>query len=418
MIEKKRDGGTLGEAEWRFVVERSLRQDADTVQIAALLMACVFRPLNVSETVALTRAMIASGETLAFHRFSGAVDKHSTGGVGDTASLVIVPLLAACGERVAKLSGRALGHTGGTLDKLQSVPGLRVELSASEFESVIAEVGCAIAAQSASLVPADKVLYALRDHTGTVPSAGLIAASIVSKKIAGGAQRIAFDVKVGSGAFIKTPEDARKLARLLVDVAAEFGRESVAVITDMHQPLGPFIGNGLEMIAARDFLRGTARPERLTAVVRAVAQALLETRASSTSAAAAIDAALSGGAALDIFERMIDAQGGRIEAFREMQPHPVSAPVLAPRAGYLAAFDMTALGNLARILNERDGSAAGLRIDVALGDHVKAGSTVGAVYGPAVPAEDVAAVFRWSQAPPDVPALVREIIKAGPALPA
>lgn len=380
LAEEKRDGNELSAAEWSYVVEQSLASTGDPAQISALLMACVFVGMSVAETAALTQAMVQSGEELKFTCFSNAVDKHSSGGVGDTASLILVPLLAACGENVAKLSGRALGHTGGTLDKLSSIPGMRVDLEPDEFEEIIARVGCAITAQSSRLVPADKTLYELRDRTATVPCIGLIASSIVSKKIAGGAQRIAFDVKMGGGAFMKTVPQARELAEMLVDVASEFGRQAVALITDMNQPLSPYIGNGVEVILAREFLAGRDRPARLESVVRAVASELLSTHLKPAEASAIVQAALEGDEPAKRFEAMIEAQGGDVKAFREMQPLPAQTAI-APVGGTIAAVDTQALGNFARRLVERYGHLAGVRVDISIGDRVDCGTALGSVFG-------------------------------------
>lgn len=380
LIEKKRDGGELQASEWEDIVAQSLSSGGDVAQISALLMACVCRGMSGAETVALTRAMVQSGEELSFTLFSNAADKHSSGGVGDTASLILVPLLAACGENVAKLSGRALAHTGGTLDKLASIPNFNVHLEPAEFEAIIARVGCAITSQSSRLVPADKTLYELRDRTGTVPCIGLIAASIVSKKIAGGARRIAFDVKTGSGAFMKTLEQARSLATMLVDTVAEFGREAIALITDMNQPLSPQIGTGVEIVMAREFLAGRERPPRLANVVREIASELLATHMARREAIAIVDSVLSGDEPMNRFEAMIEAQGGDLEAFKRMQPLPPRA-LLAPVSGTVAAIDTQGLGNLARSIVERYGDLAGVRIDASIGERIEAGQPVGSVFG-------------------------------------
>jgi len=241
-IARKRDGGSLAAAQWETIVADFLRGPVDDAQMAALAMACVVGGMEIEETRALTRALVASGDTLVIEGLH-AVDKHSSGGVADSASLIVVPLVAACGVPVAKLSGRALGHTGGTLDKLEAIPGVRTDLDPQQFLEQVRAVGCAIAAQSARLVPGDKKLYALRDRTGTIPSIGLIAASIVSKKIAGGAHAIVYDVKAGRGAFMQREADARRLAETLVEVTADFGRRARALVTDMNEPLGGAIGN-------------------------------------------------------------------------------------------------------------------------------------------------------------------------------
>ena len=408
LIERKRDGGELEAFEWDGVVEQSMSATGDPAQISALLMACVFQGLSLKETVALTRAMVVSGDQLSFTRFSDAVDKHSSGGVGDTASLILVPLLAACGEHVAKLSGRALGHTGGTLDKLLSIPNFNVDLEPPEFEEIIARVGCSVMAQSARLVPADKALYELRDRTATVPCTGLIAASIVSKKIAGGAKRIAFDVKTGSGAFMKTLEEARVLAQTLVRVAKELDREAVALITDMNQPLSPQIGNGVEVILAREFLAGRERPQRLARVVREIAAELLSTHLPAAQGRATVDAMLASGEPARRFERMIEAQGGDVEAYRRMQPLP-PVPVIAPLSGVLVSVDTQALGNLARGIVHRSGALAGIRLDAAIGDVIAPGQVMGQVFGGSErDGQDVCDVLTIADAHVRVPELIYE----------
>lgn len=419
LAEKKRDGGELSPAQWGKVVEHALARDADPAQIAALFMACFFQGMSVAETVALTRAMVASGRTLHFTRFTGAVDKHSSGGVGDTASLILVPLLAECGERVAKLSGRALGHTGGTLDKLESIPGVRVELDPEEFERIIADVGCAIAAQSSALVPADKVMYSLRDRTGTVPCVGLIASSIVSKKIAGGADRIVFDVKMGSGAFMKTLPEARALAEMLVTVAQGFGKRSVAIITDMSQPLATAVGNGLEVVLAREFLQGTVRPKRLTEAVRSVAIALVATRLPADAAERVVDCALASPAALARFEAMVEAQGGDLASLRSMRAQGGGVEFCAARSGYVAAVDAEAIGNVAREAIRHGGPLAGVTLEAHIGDYVKAGSTLGLLYGDRSLGSQLSQAFAIVDQPVAAPPVIYQYItEAGtPAAP-
>ncbi|MGH2546851.1 MAG: thymidine phosphorylase, partial [Actinomycetota bacterium] len=260
---RKRDGRPLSEEEIRAVVLGYAKDEVPDYLAAAFLMAAFIRGLDTEETVALTRAMVDSGITLPLKGVSRPkVDKHSTGGVADGVTLVFAPLAASLGLAVAKLSGRGLGHTGGTLDKLESIPGLRTDLSPQELERQVEQVGCAVAAQTKDLVPADGALYALRDATATVPSVPLIAASVMSKKLAVGTDLILLDVKAGSGAFMKTPEDADALAAACVDLARGWGRSARAAVTDMSQPLGEAVGNALDVIEAVEVLRGE-RPGRL-----------------------------------------------------------------------------------------------------------------------------------------------------------
>ncbi len=260
-IELKRDGGEIPAGGWRQLVASYMSTDVDDAQMAALFMACVLRGMSIDETYELTAAMVESGEVLQFDRAAGViVDKHSSGGVSDIVSLAAVPLAAACGAKVAKLSGRALGHTGGTIDKLEAIPGFDVNLTSERFVQTVERIGCAIAAQSDRLVPADKRLYGLRDRTATVPAVGLIVSSIVSKKVAGGAEAFVFDVKTGAASFMREVLQAAELAAMLVEVSSRFGKRAQTFVTDMNEPLGRCIGTGIEVMEARDFLRGGSDP--------------------------------------------------------------------------------------------------------------------------------------------------------------
>ncbi|TLM77515.1 MAG: thymidine phosphorylase, partial [Actinobacteria bacterium] len=275
LIEAKRDGAKHAEADIAALVGGYVAGAVPDYQMAAWLMAAFLRGLDADETVWLTRAMVGSGTTLDLSGVPGVkVDKHSTGGVGDTVTLVVAPVVAACGVPVAKMSGRGLGHTGGTLDKLESVPGLRTALSADEFARQVARVGVAVMAQTDDVVPADRLLYALRDVTGTVPSVPLIVSSIVSKKVAGGADAVLLDVKCGSGAFMRTPAAARALAGELARVGAAFGKRFSAVVTDMDAPLGDAVGNALEVAEAIAVLSGEG-PPRLAEACEQVAARML-----------------------------------------------------------------------------------------------------------------------------------------------
>src|SRR6266704_2708662 len=258
LIQRKRDGATLDAGELQELIRGYARGDVPDYQLAAFCMAVFFRGLTSAETCALTDAMIASGETIDLGAPLGrkCVDKHSTGGVGDKTSIAVGPIVAACGVPFGKMSGRGLGHTGGTLDKLESIPGYRVELSTDEFVEQVREVGMAIVGQTGNLVPADKLLYALRDVTATVDNVSLIAASIMSKKIAGGADAIVLDVKVGDGAFMKTLADARELAETMLELGRRAGRRVICLLTDMDQPLGHAVGNALEVRETLATLRG------------------------------------------------------------------------------------------------------------------------------------------------------------------
>ncbi len=380
-IARKRDGGELAPDEWAGIVAAFLAGAVDDAQMAALAMACVWRGLSFDETLALTRALVASGETLEWGGLRP-VDKHSTGGVSDGASLIVVPLVAACGVPVAKLSGRALGHTGGTLDKLEAVPGVRTDLAPEAFRAQVERVGCAIAAQNERLVPGDRKLYALRDRTATVPGIGLIAASIVSKKIAGGAASIVYDVKVGRGAFMRTAEDAIELARALTAVTAAFGRTSRALVTDMDEPLGRCIGTGLEVLEARDFLRGTRRAPRLEAVCLALAGALLN-GAQVDRPQERLAEALASGAAYERFERMLSAQGALPGALSALAPDARGGRILARLDGFVREIDAVALGESARALTAEGGGCCGIVLAASTGERLCAGELLATVYGPA-----------------------------------
>ena len=398
-IAHKRDGAELAAQTWHAIVRAYLDGDVDDAQLAALLMACVLRGLDAAETHALTTAFVASGETLEAPD-PRTVDKHSSGGVGDTATLIVVPLVAACGIPVAKLSGRALGHTGGTLDKLEAIEGVRTDLEPERFFECVRTAGCAIAAQSERLVPADKRVYALRDRTATVPSRGVIAASIVSKKVAGGAHAIVYDVKAGRGAFVRDVAEARELAEALVALTVAFGRRGAALVTDMNEPLGPAIGTGLEAIEARDFLRGTHRSLRLGAVCEELGSAMLAVAGVRGDLRVALDAALESGRGYETFERMLAAQGAAPGALERLQPHPQRTMLPAPHEGFVVAVDAVALGEAARELIARSGSGAGITVAARIGDAVRAGDPLAFAYGDADLAHGLEQAFVLGDAPP------------------
>jgi pyrimidine-nucleoside phosphorylase len=341
LIERKRDGRALEDDEIRELILGFARGDVPDYQLAAFCMAVFFRGLSSAETYALTDAMIASGETIDLHSAlrRKVVDKHSTGGVGDKASIAIGPIVAACGVPFGKMSGRGLGHTGGTLDKLESIPGFRVELSTDEFVAQVREVGLAIVGQTARLVPADKKLYALRDVTATVDNVSLIAASIMSKKIAAGADAIVLDVKVGDGAFMKSLDDARVLAHAMLDLGGRAGREVVCLLTDMDQPVGRAVGNALEVREAVDTIRGHGPPDFTELVLVACARllALSDLGVDEAEARRRAEDTIADGSALASYERWIRAQGGDPDA-DALPRAPVTVSAQAPRAGHVAAL--------------------------------------------------------------------------------
>ena len=314
LIERKRDGEELPAEELSELVLGYTRGEVPDYQMSAFLMAVYFRGLSGAETFALTDAMVASGETIDLGSALGrkVVDKHSTGGVGDKTSLAVGPIVAACGVPFGKMSGRGLGHTGGTLDKLESIPGFRVELTVEELIAQVREVGIAIIGQTGDLVPADKLLYALRDVTATVENVSLIAASIMSKKIAGGAEAIVLDVKVGDGAFMKTLDEARVLAETMIELGRRAGRETVCVLTDMDQPLGRAVGNALEVREALDTVRGDGPPDFTELVLDACAHllALSDLGVDDAEGRRLAEEAVANGSAAEVWSRWIAAQGG------------------------------------------------------------------------------------------------------------
>ncbi len=353
LIAKKRDAGELNSREIAFLVAGTVDGSIPLEQLAAWLMAARLRGLSLAEAQALTLAMRDSGETFDPSRLGRtAVDKHSTGGVGDKTSLLIAPIAAACGVAVPMISGRALGHTGGTLDKLESIPGFRTALSLSEFEAVLARCGASIVSQTPTLVPADRVLYALRDRTGTVESPGLICASILSKKLAAGLDALVLDVKTGSGAFLRDRSEADYLAALLVATAGAAGTRTVALMTDMGQPLGCTAGNWIEVAECVELLRG-ARPEgsedlRELSLILAGWMIHLGGEAATPEAGyQRAESVLRDGKALRVFLDLVEAQGGDVSVFDDLKGfhRPGATEVLAAgQSGYVAEMDTTALG--------------------------------------------------------------------------
>ncbi len=341
IIRAKRDGVPLSDADIRWVIGAYLRGEVAEEQMSALLMAIYFRGLTVGELRAWTAAMIDSGERLDLTGVGlPTVDKHSTGGVGDKVSLVLAPLVAACGAAVPQLSGRGLGHTGGTLDKLESIPGWRAVLSPAEMLRVLREAGCVICAAGPGLAPADRRLYALRDVTGTVESIPLIASSIMSKKIAEGTGALVLDVKVGSGAFMRAEPDARRLAETMVTLGEEQGLRTSALLTRMDTPLGRAVGNAVEVEEAVATLAGQG-PADLVEVVLALATEMLRL----AGVAADPAAALADGRALSRYRAMIAAQDGDPDAPLPVAPH--TRPLTAPATGWLVRLDARAVGNAA-----------------------------------------------------------------------
>ncbi|HEY1365640.1 MAG TPA: thymidine phosphorylase [Gaiellaceae bacterium] len=347
LIQRKRDGEELGAEELGELVLGYARGEVPDYQLAAFCMAVYFRGLSDAETFALTDAMVRSGETIDLGAALGrkVVDKHSTGGVGDKTSLAVAPLVAACGVPFGKMSGRGLGHTGGTLDKLESIPGFRVELSTEEFLGQVAEIGVAIVGQTADLVPADKRLYALRDVTATVENVSLIAASIMSKKLAAGADAIVLDVKVGDGAFMKTIEDARVLSEAMLALGRHAGREVACLLTDMDQPLGNAVGNALEVREAVATLRGEGPPDFTELVVDAATRLLVfsDLAVDEDAARQRVEQSIADGSATSAYERWIRAQGGEPDE-AALPSAPVVREVVSPRDGHVARLAALRVG--------------------------------------------------------------------------
>ena len=381
VIGRKRDGHEHSPEEIQFLLGGYLRKEIPDYQMAAWLMAVCIRGMTAPETLALTRAMIESGEVLDLSTIPGIkVDKHSTGGVGDKVTLVAAPLAAACGVKVPKLSGRALAHTGGTLDKLESVPGLTVDLEPERFIKQVLEVGIAVAAQSPRMVPADKLLYALRDVTATVPSVPLIASSVMSKKIAAGADAIVLDVKFGRGAFMPDVASAEELATEMVTLGEGAGRRTVALVTAMDNPLGRSVGNALEVQEALDALSGEGDAELLEVCLR-VTREMCEL----AGVRADPEKAMRSGAGRQTFERMLVAQGGHLE--RGLPVAPVQVPVTADRDGHVEAIDALEVGLSALELGagrlrkeDRVDPAAGVVIEAPVGARVRSGDPLATVH--------------------------------------
>ena len=392
-VAAKRDGRTLSDAQMEAFVLRYANGDISDELAAAFLMACVVRGLDLDETTAMTRAMIASGDTVSFgHLGRPSVDKHSTGGVADGVTLVFAPLAASLGVAVAKLSGRGLGHTGGTLDKFEAIPGMRTDLSVGEIERQVEQIGCVVAAQSATLVPADAALYALRDATATVPSSSLIAASVMAKKLAIDSDLILLDVKAGSGAFMKTPADARALAEVCLAVADRFGRRAAAAVTDMSQPLGDAVGNALDVAEAVGVLRGERRGRLRDLSTWFAAHALAGVADVAFDAARdRAERAIDRGDALERFGDMVAMQGGTRRVIEDPTGVLPSAPavvsVTADRTGTLAAVDSEEIGRASGALGagrirkeDRVDPAVGIVVRPKIGDRLVAGAVIGEVH--------------------------------------
>lgn len=426
IIARLRDRQPVTADELRWFARGLADRGVSDAQAGAFAMAVLLNGLGRDGRVALTLAMRDSGHVLRWALDRPVIDKHSTGGVGDCVSLVLAPALAACGAAVPMISGRGLGHTGGTLDKLEAIPGFTTGLDEARLRSVVDQAGCAIVAASAEIAPADKRLYAVRDVTATVESLDLITASILSKKLAAGLQGLVLDVKLGSGAFMKTPQDARALAQALVETANSAGCPTAALITDMSQPLAPDLGNALEVASAMRVLTGAARGRlhELTVTLGGVALAQAGLAADVVAGADAVAAAIADGRAAQAMGRMVATQGGPLAFVEEWARFLPEAPVIrevpAPQAGHVAAIDGQALGLAVvglgggrQVETDRVDPAVGLSEVVPLGAAVERGQPLARIHAAREDAADAAlravqgAITLGAQAP-DLPPLVHE----------
>lgn len=426
IIEKKRDGKSLSKEEIEFFIKGYTNGDIPDYQASSLAMAIFFQDMNDEERAALTMAMVNSGDVIDLSKINGIkVDKHSTGGVGDTTTLVLAPLVAAVGVPVAKMSGRGLGHMGGTIDKLESIKGFHVEISEEDFIKLVNENQVAVIGQSGNLTPADKKLYALRDVTGTVNSIPLIASSIMSKKIAAGADAIVLDVKTGNGAFMKTLEDAEALAHAMVSIGNNVGRNTMAIISDMSQPLGRAIGNALELKEAIDTLNGKG-PEDLTELVLTLGSQMvvLANRANTLEEARQLlNEAIENGSALEKFKTFLENQGGDVSV--------VDAPELLPTATYQIEYKAQSSGVVSELIANEIGVASmmlgagrqtkedeidlsvGIVLNKKVGDVVKEGESLLTIHSNRENVDDVIKKLDESieiQAQATTPTLIHKII--------
>lgn len=393
LILKKRNGMVLSDSEIHEFVDGVKNRSMESYQISAMLMAIYFQGMNAGEIAALTREMAFSGDILEFPTIhEPIVDKHSSGGVGDKTSLVLAPVVAACGLPIAKLSGRGLGFTGGTIDKLESIPGFRTELSEEEFIHAVEKDGIALIGQSKEIAPVDKVLYALRDVTGTVDSIPLIAASIMSKKLADGSDAIVLDVKVGSGAFMKTKEQAIELARVMVGIGEDNGKSTIALVTSMDQPLGSAVGNALEVKEALAALRGEGPVDFVTECRELAAAMLIAGKKAELSkeAFAMVDEVIAGGKAMEKMKAMVRNQGGDVAYIEDPELFPDTRFHLnagSPRNGYVSAINAEEIGKSSLLLgagrqrtSDTIDPAVGLCIHKKVGDSVQEGDCLFTVF--------------------------------------
>ena len=393
IIIKKKNNLPLTKEEIHFVIDGYVKGEIPDYQISPLLMAICFNGLNTEEQVALTKEMLESGEQVDLSSIDGiCVDKHSTGGVGDKTTLVVGPLFASCGLKLAKMSGRGLGHTGGTLDKLESIPGFSINIESEDFYKQVRETSIAVIGQTANITPADKKLYALRDVTGTVDSIGLIASSIMSKKLASGAKSIILDVKVGDGAFMKNIDQAKELANAMINIGRSYGRNMVVVLSDMEQPLGNMVGNSIEVIEAIETLKGRGPESFRNFCFDLVSELLVETKVTKTKEEALqlVKSKIESGEALDKLRQMISYQHGNPNVIDDYTLFPQASnkvPVKATQEGYIKNLNALEIGISAMMLGAGRESkddiidlAVGVELVKKVGDQVKEGDTLAYLY--------------------------------------
>ena len=429
LIVKKRQGQALSAAEIAWMIQAYTEGALPDYQMSAMMMAICFAGMNAEETAALTDAMTHSGTVLDVSSVGAQVaDKHSTGGVADTTTLAVVPIVASCGVTMGKMSGRGLGHTGGTLDKLEAISGFSVDVAPQRFLALLRENGLAIVGQNEALAPADKKLYALRDVTGTVDSLPLIASSIMSKKLAAGADIIVLDVKVGSGAFMKTPEDAAALAKTMVEIGVHLGKKTAALITDMNQPLGSCTGNALDVQEAIEILQGKHQDSDLFAICKRLSAQLIRLGGKAEEEREAermVLDAIASGRALQKLATMIQAQGGDARVCQDTSRLPSAEriiPVLSQQAGYIAKMDTQSIGTCAQLLGagreklgDKIDPAVGIVMKKRVGDFVRTGDVLAEFH---VNEQNMlqeamrrfSAAFAYSKKPVDPPKLVYGLV--------
>ena len=406
LIEAKKNGQEFNEKQWQWIIDHYVKDEIPDYQMSALLMAICFQELSDEETTILTKCMLYSGEVIDLSAIEGIkVDKHSTGGVGDKISLILGPMVSACHAKVAKMSGRGLGHTGGTLDKLESIPGFNIHLNKAEFINTVNQTGIAIIGQTAKLVPADQKMYGLRDVTATVACIPLIAASIMSKKLASGSDAILLDVKYGDGAFMKTKEDAITLARLMIEIGKGLNRDTRATISNMNQPLGYAIGNSLEVIEAIEVLQGKGPSDVLSLCLQAGSHMLVQSKVATSleDAIQKLQAAIDTGSALNKLKDMVNAQGGNgdyIDHPELFTKASIQTPIYATKSGYIHQLHARSLGEISMHLGggrqtkeDQIDHQVGIVLNHKVGDQVKVNDLLGVIHSNQPLSDDIITQF-------------------------